>query len=132
MLKPKKIPMRMCVGCHEMKPKKELTRIVRSPEGEVSLDPTGKKSGRGAYLCGDINCLKKARKTRALERKFEAGEVVDGASLKAKGITKKENELVKVLGDGELTKALIVRVDKVSANAKAKIEAAGGKVEEPC
>ncbi len=72
MLKPKKIPMRMCVGCHEMKPKKELTRIVRSPEGEVSLDPTGKKSGRGAYLCGDINCLKKARKTRALERKFEA------------------------------------------------------------
>ena len=67
-----------------------------------------------------------------LELKYEAGEVVDGASLKAKGIIKKENELVKVLGDGELTKALIVKVDKVSANAKAKIEAAGGKVEEPC
>ena len=74
----------------------------------------------------------KAVNVGRLERKFEAGEVVDGASLKAKGITKKENELVKVLGDGELTKALIVRVDKVSANAKAKIEAAGGKVEEPC
>ena len=74
----------------------------------------------------------KAVNVGRLERKFEAGEVVDGASLKAKGITKKADELVKVLGDGELTKALIVRVDKVSANAKAKIEAAGGKVEEPC
>ena len=74
----------------------------------------------------------KAVNVGRLERKFEAGEVVDGASLKAKGIIKKETELVKVLGDGELTKALVVRVDKVSANAKAKIEAAGGKVEEPC
>ena len=61
------------------------------------------------------------------------GEEMTLANLNSKlGITKKENELVKVLGDGELTKALIVRVDKVSANAKAKIEAAGGKVEEPC
>ena len=74
----------------------------------------------------------KAVNVGRLELKYEAGEVVDGASLKAKGIIKKENELVKVLGDGELTKALTVRVDKVSANAKAKIEAAGGKVEEPC
>ena len=67
-----------------------------------------------------------------LEEKFEAGEVVNGESLKAKGIIKHEDALVKVLGDGELTKALIVSVDKVSASAKAKIEAAGGKVEEPC
>ena len=67
-----------------------------------------------------------------LEEKFEAGDVVDGASLKAKGIIKHEDALVKVLGDGELTKALTVSVDKVSASAKAKIEAAGGKVEEPC
>lgn len=74
----------------------------------------------------------KAVNVGRLEAKYEAGEVVDGASLKAKGIVKKESELVKVLGDGELTKPLIVRVDKVSANAKAKIEAAGGKVEEPC
>ncbi len=72
MLKPKKIPMRMCVACHEMKPKKELQRVVRSPEGEVSIDPVGKKPGRGAYLCPDIECLKKARKSKALERKFEA------------------------------------------------------------
>lgn len=67
-----------------------------------------------------------------LEEKFEAGEVVNGGSLKAKGIIKHEDALVKVLGDGELTKALTVSVDKVSASAKAKIEAAGGKVEEPC
>ena len=67
-----------------------------------------------------------------LEEKFEAGEVVNGESLMAKGIIKHEDALVKVLGDGELTKALTVSVDKVSASAKAKIEAAGGKVEEPC
>ena len=67
-----------------------------------------------------------------LEEKFEAGEVVNGESLKAKGIIKHEDALVKVLGDGELTKALTVSVDKVSASAKAKIEAAGGKVEETC
>ena len=67
-----------------------------------------------------------------LEEKFEAGAVVDGASLKAAGIIKHEDALVKVLGDGEITKALTVKVDKVSASAKAKIEAAGGKVEAPC
>ncbi len=72
MLKPKKIPLRMCVGCHEMKPKKELIRVVRSPEGEISLDLTGRKNGRGAYVCMDPACLKKARKARAFERKFEA------------------------------------------------------------
>ena len=69
---------------------------------------------------------------KRLEEKFEAGDVVDGASLKAKGIIKHEDALVKVLGDGDITKALTVKVDKVSASAKAKIEAAGGKVEEPC
>ena len=67
-----------------------------------------------------------------LEVKFEDGAVVDGASLKAAGITKSEFEPVKVLGDGEITKKLTVKVDKVSASAKAKIEAAGGKVELPC
>ena len=80
MLKPRKIPMRMCVACHEMKPKKELQRIVRSPEGEISVDDAGKKPGRGAYVCRNLDCLKKARKTRALERKFEcsiAPEVYD-------------------------------------------------------
>lgn len=68
----KKIPMRQCVGCREMKEKRELIRVVRSPEGIVSLDPTGKKSGRGAYVCKSADCLKKAIKTRALERAFMA------------------------------------------------------------
>ena len=67
---PKKIPLRQCVGCREHKPKAELIRVVRSPEGEVSLDFKGKKPGRGAYVCPDPNCLKKARKSRALERAF--------------------------------------------------------------
>ena len=69
---PKKIPLRQCVGCREHKPKAELIRVVRSPEGEVSLDFKGKKPGRGAYVCPDPNCLKKARKYRALERAFSA------------------------------------------------------------
>lgn len=64
----KKIPMRQCTGCREMKPKKELIRVVRSPDGTVSIDLRGKQSGRGAYVCGNPECLKKARKSRALER----------------------------------------------------------------
>ena len=67
----KKIPMRRCVGCMEQRPKRELIRLVRSPEGEISLDTTGKKSGRGAYLCPDPACLAKARKARRLERALE-------------------------------------------------------------
>ncbi len=64
----KKIPMRMCVSCREMRPKKELTRIVRTPEGGVLIDPTGRANGRGAYLCLKTACLDKAVKSRALER----------------------------------------------------------------
>ena len=67
----KKIPMRQCLGCREMKPKKELVRVVRSPEGEISLDTRGKAPGRGAYVCHDNACLKKARKSTALERSLE-------------------------------------------------------------
>ena len=67
---PKKIPMRQCLGCREMKPKRELIRAVRSPEGEVSLDQKGKKPGRGAYICPDAECLKRAVKSRALSRAF--------------------------------------------------------------
>ena len=69
---PKKIPVRQCLGCREHKPKPELIRVVRSPEGEVSLDFKGKKPGRGAYVCPDPECLKRARKSRALERAFSA------------------------------------------------------------
>ena len=66
----KKIPMRQCLGCREMKPKKELIRVVRSPEGDISLDFKGKASGRGAYVCPNSQCLKKAIKAKALERAF--------------------------------------------------------------
>jgi len=66
----KKIPMRQCTGCREMKPKRELLRVVRSPEGTVSIDFKGKAPGRGAYVCRDLACLTKAVKSRALERAF--------------------------------------------------------------
>lgn len=68
---PKKIPMRQCLGCREHKPKKELIRVVRSPEGAISLDFKGKLPGRGAYVCPLPACLAKARKSRALERAFD-------------------------------------------------------------
>ena len=70
--KPRKIPMRMCVGCREMKPKVELLRVVKPQEGDAHIDRTGKAQGRGAYVCGQIECLRKAKKSRALERALEA------------------------------------------------------------
>ncbi len=66
----KKIPMRMCTACREMKPKRELVRIVKTPEGEIKLDLTGKLNGRGAYICKSCECLKKAQKTGSLSRAF--------------------------------------------------------------
>ena len=72
MQKPRKLPQRQCLGCREMKNKKDLIRVVRSPEGEISLDFKGKKPGRGAYVCPEEACLAKARKSRALERAFSA------------------------------------------------------------
>lgn len=77
----KKIPMRQCLGCREMKSKKELIRVVHSPEGAVSLDLKGKAPGRGAYLCHSTECLKKAQKQRSLERAFSCqipAEVYEG------------------------------------------------------
>ena len=70
-MKPRKIPMRQCLGCNEHKPKAELIRIVRSPEGEISLDLTGKKSGRGAYICRDLKCLRKVRKSGRVAHNLE-------------------------------------------------------------
>ena len=67
----KKIPMRQCVGCGEMKSKKEMMRILKTAEDEIVLDVTGKKNGRGAYLCKSEECLKKARKNRGIERSFK-------------------------------------------------------------
>ena len=68
--KQRKIPLRTCIGCGIAKPKKELVRVVRDPEGQLSVDLTGKKNGRGAYICHSAECLKKARKARRLEKSF--------------------------------------------------------------
>ena len=69
--KVKKIPMRQCLGCNEHKEKPMLLRVVRSPEGEISLDFTGKKSGRGAYICRDVKCLRRARKSRRIDKNLD-------------------------------------------------------------
>ena len=70
-MKTRKTPMRMCVGCREMKEKRELIRVVRTPEGEAVLDATGKRSGRGAYVCRQADCLKRSIKQKQLERQLE-------------------------------------------------------------
>ena len=69
-MKEKKIPARMCTGCGEMKPKSELIRVVKSPEGEISLDKTGRKNGRGAYICNSVECFNKAIRKKAFDRAF--------------------------------------------------------------
>ena len=78
---PKKVPLRQCIGCGEMKGKKDMMRVLRTQEGDICLDATGKKNGRGAYLCKSIDCLKKARKNKGLERSFKMSipnEVYEG------------------------------------------------------
>ncbi|MDR0490255.1 MAG: YlxR family protein [Oscillospiraceae bacterium] len=85
----KKIPMRQCLGCREMKPKRELIRVVRSPEGVVSLDFRGKMPGRGAYVCHSAECLKRATKSKALSRAFGVEippEIVEGLELEIKDV----------------------------------------------
>lgn len=67
-MKVRKVPQRKCIVCQKTLSKREMLRVVRTPEGEVELDPTGKKNGRGAYICGDAEAFKKARKTKAFER----------------------------------------------------------------
>lgn len=76
----KKIPMRQCIGCREMKEKKNLIRVIRTPDGELLLDVTGKQNGRGAYICHNPECMAKAEKSKALERSFQMaipGEVYE-------------------------------------------------------
>lgn len=70
-MKTRKIPMRMCLGCQEMKPKKELIRVVRTPEGTVELDPSGKRNGRGAYICPQVDCFKAAVKGKRFQKALE-------------------------------------------------------------
>jgi len=71
-MKAKKIPLRKCLGCNEMKPKKELLRVAKNQEGEIKIDLTGKAHGRGAYICHDKQCFEKAKKTKAFNRAFES------------------------------------------------------------
>lgn len=80
MTKTRKIPQRMCVGCREMKGKRELLRVVRTPEGQIDFDPTGKKAGRGAYMCPQVECLNSAIKGKRLQKALEhdiPAEVMD-------------------------------------------------------
>lgn len=70
-MKKKKVPLRMCLGCNEQKPKRELIRVVKNKEGEISVDFTGKKPGRGAYICNSTECLNRAKKNKRLEKAFE-------------------------------------------------------------
>lgn len=89
----KKIPMRMCVGCRAMKEKKSLVRVVRTEGGEARLDPTGKMNGRGAYVCPNAECLKKAVKSRALERALEVSVSPDVMERLASEIERRDGEL---------------------------------------
>ena len=96
--KVKKIPARRCVGCSAQRPKRELVRVVRSPQGEIALDLTGKKPGRGAYLCPDPACLTRARKSKRLERAFDAAvppevyEALAAALAAAAGVEQPKKE----------------------------------------
>ena len=77
MPKKKNIPLRMCIACREMKPKGEMTRVVRNADGEIKLDPTGKAPGRGAYVCNGVDCLKKLQSKKLLHKTFSADVSAD-------------------------------------------------------
>lgn len=83
----KRVPMRKCVGCGEMIGKKGAVRVVRDKDGNISVDPTGKKSGRGAYICNDVNCLELAKKGRKLERSFKCRIPAEIYDIIAKELT---------------------------------------------
>ena len=92
----KKTPLRMCLGCREMKPKSELIRVVKSPEGEVSPDFTGKKPGRGAYVCHDENCFKRIIKSNAIARAFKmqiSNDIIEELQNNLENQTTRENKV---------------------------------------
>lgn len=91
-MKAKKIPTRTCVGCHESKKKIELMRIIRTPEGDIVFDDTGRKNGRGAYICPSPECLGKAKKSKAIERSLGVSvsdEIYDEIERQMLGLGKK-------------------------------------------
>ena len=77
MAKSKSVPMRMCIACREMKPKKEMLRVVKTAEGEIAVDPTGKASGRGAYVCGSEECMQKVTNRKLLNKAFSVDVATD-------------------------------------------------------
>ncbi len=93
MSKKKKIPLRICIGCRDKKPKKELVRVVRTPDNEVVLDMTGKKPGRGAYICPREDCFKKAVKGKRLERNLQQPISSELISEISETLKQKESEL---------------------------------------
>ncbi len=91
-MKTKRVPMRTCVGCHELKKKIELMRVIKTPEGDIVYDDTGRKNGRGAYICPSAECLHKARRSGAIERSLGTAvpdEVYDVIERQMSGIEKK-------------------------------------------
>ena len=91
-MKAKREVKRMCVGCGEMKNKREMMRVLKTPEGPIVLDATGRKNGRGAYLCKSLDCLKKARKNRGLERSFQMSIPAEGYDSLEKEFGESETE----------------------------------------
>lgn len=98
-MKPRKIPLRKCVACQEMKPKKELIRVVRTPSDETLIDLTGKKAGRGAYLCGTVDCFKLAKKSKALDRALKV-------TVQPEIYDQLEQDFILVQGEFERSKGL--------------------------
>ncbi|HHY64956.1 MAG TPA: YlxR family protein [Clostridiaceae bacterium] len=91
-MKTRKVPMRRCVGCREMKEKRQLMRVVRNNEGQIFVDPTGKKNGRGAYICRNMDCFAKARKAKSLSHEFSCEipeEVYDEIMKQLEGYVEK-------------------------------------------
>lgn len=99
-MKPRKIPLRKCVACQEMKPKKELIRVVRTPDEQILIDLTGKKSGRGAYLCGKASCFRLAKKSKAFDRALKASVSPDIYDQLEQDFIRVEDEF-KALKDAE-------------------------------
>lgn len=100
-MKTRKVPLRKCVACQQMMPKKQLIRVVKTPEDEIMIDLTGKKSGRGAYLCGQVDCFKLATKNRSLDRALKAQVQPEIYEQLARDFVAVEDEFIAAQNSGE-------------------------------
>lgn len=100
-MKTRKVPLRKCVVCQQMMPKKQLIRVVKTPEDEIMIDLTGKKSGRGAYLCGKVDCFKQATKNRSLDRALKAKVELDIYEKLARDFVAAEDEFLALQSGSE-------------------------------